>query len=118
MAKHIQTGKEGELLAVDYFSEKGYNVLHRNWRHKHWEVDIIASKNGLLHFIEVKTRTSLKFGYPEEKVGYKKLKYLIDASAEFLYLYPQWKRIQFDVLSLLIKKDGTVEYFLLEDVYL
>lgn len=118
MAIHNRTGEKGESLAVSYFSEKGYEILHRNWRHKHLEVDIIASFKGILHFIEVKTRTSLKYGYPEENVDVKKIRMLINASEEFLYQYPQWQRIQFDVLSINIKKDDTIDYFLIEDVYL
>ena len=118
MAKHNQTGASGESLAVEYFTENGYEILHRNWRHKHWEVDIIASKNGMLHFIEVKTRTSLKFGYPEENIDTKKIRFLINASEEYLYQNPQWQRIQFNVLSINIKEDGSADYFLIEDVYL
>jgi len=118
MAKHQETGSLGESLAAVYFSERGYEILHRNWRHKKLEVDIIASRNGILHFIEVKTRSGTKFGYPEENVTTKKIRFLVDASAEFLYLHPQWKRLQFDVLSVIIHPSGTAEYFLIEDVYL
>ena len=118
MAKHNQTGSSGEVLAMEYFIKNGYEILHRNWRHKHWEVDIIATRNAMLHFIEVKTRTSLKFGYPEENVDKKKISVLINASEEFLYQYPQWQRIQFDILSINIKADGSADYFLIEDVYL
>jgi putative endonuclease len=118
MAKHNQTGHSGEKLAVEYFLKKGYEILFQNWRHKHWEVDIIVSQNGILHFIEVKTRTSLKFGYPEENADSKKIRVLINAAEEFLFLYPQWQRIQFDILSVNINIDGSVEYFLIEDVYL
>ena len=118
MAGNLYTGNSGESLAVEYFLEKGYEILYRNWRYKRLEVDIIASRNGMLHFIEVKTRTSTKFGYPEENVSAKKIKFLIDASAEFLYINPQWKRIQFDVLSVVINPCAEVIYFLIEDVYL
>lgn len=118
MARHNNTGNQGEVMAVDYFMQKGYEILHRNWRSRHWEVDIIASRKGMLHFIEVKTRTSLKFGYPEESVDKKKIRDMINASAEFLFQNPQWQRIQFDILSILIKKNGVVEYFLIEDFYL
>ncbi len=119
MALHHHTGKQGEVLAAAYFIKNGYQVLFQNWRHKHWEVDIIATKNGTLYFIEVKTRTSLKFGFPEEKVDAKKIRYLINASEEFLFQNPQWQRIQFDILSILFKgKNQEPEYFLIEDVYL
>jgi putative endonuclease len=114
-----QVGKKGEALAVQYFIERNYTILHQNWRYRHWEVDIIASRAGILHFIEVKTRSSLLFGYPEENVDSKKIQYLINASEAFLYQYPQWQRIQFDILSITISKyNADVDYFLIEDVYL
>ena len=118
MATHNQTGNKGELLAADYFIKNGYKIIYQNWRHKHWEIDIIASKNSMLHFIEVKTRTSLKFGHPEEAVDKKKIRFLINASEEFLYQYPKWQRIQFDILSINIKDENIVDYFLIEDIYL
>ncbi|MEO6490704.1 MAG: YraN family protein [Ferruginibacter sp.] len=118
MARHNHTGSIGENLAITYFINKGHEILHTNWRHKNWEVDIISSQNGILHFIEVKTRTSLKFGYPEENVDTKKIKYLINAAEEFLIIYPHWQRIQFDVLSINMKEDNSVDYFLIDDVYL
>ncbi|CAN5717497.1 YraN family protein [soil metagenome] len=118
MANNRDTGNLGELLAEEYFVKKGYIILHRNWRHKQLEVDMIAHKNNMLHFIEVKSRTSSDFGYPEENVTKQKIKFLIDASAEFLYQYPQWKRIQFDVLAIVMKPGNEPEYFLIEDVYL
>lgn len=118
MAEHNRTGNKGELLAAAYLAEKGYQILHQNWRHSHWEVDIIAEKEGLLHFTEVKTRRSKKFGHPEETVTNKKIQNLINAAEEFLYQQPQWQRIQFNILSITILKDEPVEYFLIEDVYL
>ena len=116
MAGHNHTGSKGETLAAAYFAEKGYSLLHQNWRHSHWEVDIIASKNNTLHFIEVKTRRSKKFGMPEEKVGNKKIQNLLNAAEQYLHLHPQWKRIQFDILSIVMLLNEPVEYFLIEDV--
>ena len=118
MAKHIHTGKIGEQLGESFFIQQGYSILEKNWRHSHWEVDIILSKNNVLHFVEIKTRRSKKFGLPEEKVGAKKIQNLINAAEQYLYIHPEWKRIQFDILSIIIAGDGTVEYFLIEDVYL
>ena len=117
MAKHNDTGKTGEELAATWFEAKGYAILHKNWRHKNLEVDIIASKENILHFIEVKAVTTLQYGHPEDKINGKKIKNLINASEEFLYQNPQWQRIQFDVLSITMLKDKDVEYFLIEDVY-
>lgn len=91
-------------------------MLHRNWRHRHWEVDIIASYEDVLHFIEVKTRRNAKFGLPEESVGRRKMKSLAEASEEFQYRYPQWKRIQFDILSIHLAQDRPPEIFFIEDI--
>lgn len=118
MAHHNNTGKTGEDLAGIWFEEKGYTILHKNWRHKNLEVDIIATKNNMLHFIEVKAVTTLKFGNPEDKVSEKKIRNLINASEEYLFQNPQWQRIQFDVLSITMIKNTVTEYFLIEDVYL
>ena len=118
MAKHNQTGNTGENMAVEYFLQKGYAILHKNWRHYHWEVDIIANKDNILHFIEVKTRRNRQFGFPEDNVDKKKIRNLINAAEEFLTQYPDWERIQFNILAITMLKDEPVEYFLIEDVYL
>ena len=118
MAHHNLTGKLGEGMAVQYLQANGYSILHCNWRHLHWETDIIASKNSKLHFIEVKTRRTITFGHPEEDVSRKKIKNLMGAAEEFLLLYPDWKLIQFDILSITMKKNKEPEFFLIEDVAL
>lgn len=118
MAHHNTTGSTGEAMAIRHLTEKGFCILHQNWRHSHWEVDIIAAKENLLHFIEVKTRRTKKFGHPEDAVSKKKIQNLINAAEEYLYQFPQWKRIQFDILSITILKNEPVEYFFIEDVYL
>ncbi|GAB2821727.1 YraN family protein [Ferruginibacter profundus] len=118
MADHNITGSTGETMAVHYLIEKGFIILHQNWRHSHWEVDVIAAKENVLHFIEVKTRRTKKFGHPEEAVSKKKIRNLINASEEYLYRFPQWKRIQFDIISITILKNQPPEYFFIEDVFL
>ena len=118
MARHNNTGEEGEVMAATYLGEKGYQVLHRNWRHRHWEVDIIAHKQNVLHFFEVKTRRNRDYGFPEDSVDDKKIRNLIRAAEEYLHLHPNWIRVQFNIISITILKDQPVEYFLIEDVYL
>ncbi len=118
MAQHNITGNKGEALATTYLMENGYRILHQNWRYSHWEVDIIAEKETILHFFEVKTRLNKKFGNPEDAVDKKKIQNLINAAEEYLYQQPQWERIQFNILSITMLKGEPVEYFLIEDVYL
>ncbi len=118
MAQHNITGNKGESLAAIYLLQQGYIIMHQNWRYRHLEVDIIAEKDTILHFFEIKTRLTKQFGYPEGGVDSKKIQNLINAAEQYLYQQPQWERIQFNILSITILKDQPVEYFLIEDVYL
>ena len=118
MAKHNILGTEGEALAVKWLADRGFTVLHQNWRHSYYEVDVIAALGNVLHFIEVKTRRNKKFGEPEESVDNKKIANLMKAGEEFQYQFPQWKRVQYDVLSITIEPNGVANYFFIEDVYL
>lgn len=111
------TGRQGEDLAVNYLGKKGFMILHRNWRYKYVEIDIIAYKEKILHFIEVKTRTGAAFGLPEEAVSKKKMEQMKLGAEEYQYRHPEWKYVQFDVLGIRIFKDGNIEYWLNEDVY-
>ena len=118
MAEHNLLGKRGEDLAAAFLINNGYDVLHRNWRYSYFEIDIIATKGTKLHFIEVKMRSSLLYGLPEDAVTKKKFKKLLAAADEFLHLNPQYKYVQYDVLAITKKREEPIEYFLIEDVYL
>jgi putative endonuclease len=118
MAEHNKFGKDGEDMAVQWLQEKGYEILHRNWRHKQYEIDIIALKNNFLHIIEVKARHFSAFGHPEDSVRKKKFKNLQRAADEFLFLNPGHKWIQYGILAITLFNDKDPEFFLLEDVFL
>ncbi len=118
MALHNQIGKQGESLAVGFLLKKGYEILHRNWRYSHYEIDIIAVREKKLHIIEVKARNYSPFGYPEDSVSRKKFKYLQKAADEFLQHNHDYKWLQYDILSITLYKDKEPEFFLLEDVFL
>lgn len=118
MANHNDIGKNGESLAATYLQRKGYTIVCKNWRHSHYEIDIIASKGKKLHFIEVKTRSSALYGHPEDSVTKKKFRFLQNAADEYLYLNPGHHWIQYDILSITFQNEGPPEFFLLEDVFL
>ncbi len=113
-----EIGKAGEALALDYLRQNGFTILHCNWRFARYETDIIAVKGDRLHFIEVKTRRTATFGYPEESVSPKKMKHMMRCAAAYQGKYPGWKRIQYDVLSISLGQHETAKYFFIEDVYL
>ena len=111
------TGSKGEEMAVAHLGKLGYTIIERNWRFKHWEVDIIASKGNCMHFFEIKTRTSDMYGHPEESISKKKMMNLRNAAEEYQYLHPEWKYVQFDVLAIKMFYNQPVEIMLFEDVY-
>ncbi|MEO6000837.1 MAG: YraN family protein [Chitinophagaceae bacterium] len=118
MASHNELGRIGEAMAKTFLEERAFNILHLNWKHSYYEIDIIASKTGILHFIEVKTRRSQRFGLPEESVDQKKLEKMMNAADEFLYQFPGWERIQYDILSISVGNNDIPDFFFIEDVYL
>jgi len=118
MASHNDLGKEGEQMAVQWLRDHDYEILHVNWRHSFYEIDIVAGKDSFLHFVEVKARNYSAFGYPEDSVTKKKFKNLQKAADEYLFLNPGHKWVQYDILSITLFQDKEPEYFLIEDVYL
>ncbi len=61
---NLSLGKQGEEIAADFLKKKGMKILERNFRTPFGEIDVITEKNRKLHFVEVKTRRSTKFGKP------------------------------------------------------
>jgi len=118
MASHNQLGREAEQKAVNYLVEQGYEILHCNWRHSHYEIDIIAKKNDLLKIIEVKSLKTTEVRFPEESVTKKKFNHVRKAADEFLFQNPQYRHVQFDILSIILNPERGTEFFLIEDVFL
>ena len=102
MAFHNQLGEEGEKIAVNYLKSRGYIIHHTNWRMSHLEVDIIAEDNGELVFIEVKTRSSNKYGEPEEAVNDQKERDLLRLASVYLENLQLEVPARFDIISIII----------------
>jgi len=117
MAAHHEFGKAGEQMAADWLDQRGFQLIFRNWKYGRYEVDIIACRESVLHFIEVKSRHGDLFGKPEDWVDRKKGRHLLTAGEGFQQKYPEWSLIQFDILSILLTQDGKREFFFIEDVY-
>ena len=117
IALNQATGKKGEQIAASFLIDNGYEIQEKNWRHHHLEVDIIASKNGRLHIVEVKTRNSTRYGHPEESITKNKMKFLKNAAEAYQYQHKQWLYLQFDVIAITMISDIETEIFLIEDVY-
>ena len=110
-------GNKGEELAVSFLSANGYEVLHRNYWAGRAEVDIIARHESSLIFIEVKTRKSIDFGYPEEFVSEAQQERIHYAAEEYI-INKDWKGdIRFDILAIVWdgSKEPNIEHF--EDAF-
>lgn len=119
MATHLEIGKAGEKLAEEYLVKNGFAVIHRNWRcGGHEEIDLIATKDGKLHFVEVKYRTSTFGGPPEAAVTKQKIRVLMRGIEQFLYRYKEYDDFRLDVLSITQLPGKEAAYFFIEDVTL
>jgi putative endonuclease len=103
MNRHTSLGKKGEDIAVKYLLDSGYRIIGRNWRFHHKEIDIIATDETDVIFIEVKTRKDECYGEPEEAVDYKKQEFLIEAAEEYIILNNIDNNVRFDVISIILK---------------
>jgi len=93
-------GDRGEAYAANYLRQNGYRILTRNYRTKIGEIDLIAEDQDTLVFIEVKTRSSVRYGMPAEAVNYKKRQKIIQTA--YWYLCAQHREntiCRFDVLE-------------------
>jgi putative endonuclease len=84
-----ETGALGEKLARDFLKKKGYRILETNYRYPRGEIDIIALQKDCLVFIEVRTKSSLSFGTPEESVTFTKMQHLENGAYHYLQNHPK-----------------------------
>lgn len=110
-------GPRGEAIAVRYLESKGYQILERNYRHKHAEVDIIAANDQFLVIVEVKSRTSLWFGAPEAAITAQKVEQLCLAAGFYQELKDIRKEIRFDVITVHFPKGKTARLRHIKDAF-
>lgn len=106
MAKHYELGKKGEQLAVNFLLERNYNILERNYRFDKAEVDIIANKGDVLAVVEVKTRSTLDFGNPQDFVKPKQIKNLVKAVDEYITENNLDVEVRFDIIAIVKVENG------------
>ena len=101
-----EIGKIGEELACKYLEDNGYKIVERNFEAKQGEIDIIALDKQEIVFIEVKTRTSKKYGEPAEAVNQTKQKHLIKTIKYYLYIRNlENEFIRIDIIEIYISKN-------------
>ncbi len=118
MAKHNEIGEKGEGVAARYLEKKRYIVVNRNYRRKWGELDIIAQKDGILHFVEVKTVSRVSWGgrfeqevnnyRPEDNMHPWKLKRLSRAIQTYLLENKSEAEWQFDLICVFLDMEKRV----------
>ncbi|MCI8519004.1 MAG: YraN family protein [Clostridia bacterium] len=89
MNKKQVEGKTGETIASDYLDGIGYRLLHKNFRCKQGEIDLIAKDGEDIVFIEVKTRRSTNYGEAREAVNREKIRHIMKTAMYYLYMTRQ-----------------------------
>ncbi|WP_224485113.1 YraN family protein [Robertkochia aurantiaca] len=116
MAVHNQYGKLAESLACDLVIQKGYTVLERNYRFDRAEADIIARDGDRLVCIEVKARSRLKYGLPQEAVTRSKIRQLVKVMHHFVTERDIKQEVRFDIIAV-SGKGKTLEIEHIEDAF-
>ncbi len=116
MAEHNELGKIGESLAAEFLVQKGYTILQTNWTFQKAEIDIIAQKENVLAVIEVKTRSSLDFGLPQDFVKPKKIQLLVKAINEYVVSNKLDVDVRFDIIAI-YKEASQFHFEHLEDAF-
>ena len=116
MALHNDLGKEGEKLAKDFLIKKGYEILEQNYRYQKAEVDIIAKYRGTLIVIEVKTRSTIDYGNPQDFVKPKQVQQLVKAIDHYIEERDLDIEVRFDVIAIIKNKKG-IQIEHLEDAF-
>jgi putative endonuclease len=116
MNENMKTGNDGEDAARAFLEQKGYEILERNYRYRRSEVDLIVKHNNWLVFVEVKTRSSAFFGYPEEFVDRKKQFLIFEAAENYMYEKDWNGNVRYDIVSVMSAK-GKMEVYHIEDAF-
>lgn len=97
-------GRLGEELAAGYLQQEGYEILCRNYRCSFGEIDVIARKDGIICFVEVKTRSTDRYGQPAEAVNREKQRRIRLTAAFFLEEEEYFCRgTEFQVMEILVR---------------
>ncbi len=117
--ERARIGRLGEEAVVSHLRRAGYEICARNWRSGSYELDIVARRYEVLHFIEVKTRQADALTSPEEALTAQKIRSLHRAARLYIGQYGrryegyEW---QFDLAAVRVGADGRMQVELIEQV--
>ena len=112
MAEHNLTGKWGEQIATEFLVAKGYDIVERNWRLEHLELDIIARNAQRVIFVEVKTRKDREYADPVQLITKKKLNNIVRCANAYMQRYNVNFSAQFDIIIISgTQEDYTIDHY-------
>ena len=115
MAQHNEKGTEAELMAAKMLEKKGYEIVQQNYRFGKGEIDLIAFKDDWLVFVEVRARSDVAYGFPEETISKAKAN-LLKKTAEAYIFAENWQgKVRFDIVAILVGKQFEIMHF--EDAF-
>ena len=107
--KNKTLGRKGENRAVKFLKNSGYRILERGYKNPFGEVDIIATKNDVIAFIEVKTRLNENYGAPSEAVDRKRREKYKKAAEYYFYGKQIEVTVRFDIIEIVCGKINHIE---------
>ncbi|MBT2283202.1 YraN family protein [Paenibacillus polymyxa] len=105
-----QKGRLGEEAACRWLRENDYRIIRQNWRCRSGEIDIIASCDGLIVFVEVRSRSgAAQYGTPQESVDMRKMQQVRSTASVYLQMTGETDlQIRFDVIAVMLNQTGDV----------
>lgn len=111
--QNYKKGKTGEDIAESYLVKNGFRIIEKNWNTRFGEIDLIATKNNVLHFVEVKLKVGTYFGSPEEMINKRKIWQVMKTGEAYLLknkqLASQYAKTQVDAVCIVINHEGVEE---------
>ena len=115
MTAKQECGNAGEQAAADWLRNNGYMIVERNWRAGRYEIDIIASRWGILHIVEVKTRRADSLTAPEDAITERKFRSLRRAASAYMAQHRSQEEVQFDLIAIDAYPDGSMQVRFIEN---
>ncbi len=103
-----ELGRQGEQYAREHLSQNGYRIVAQNWRCRTGEIDLVAERDGVLVFVEVRTRRMTgRYGTPQESVDFRKQRQVRETAQMYLYRHRLYDvKVRFDVICVLLSPEG------------
>ena len=102
MAKHNILGRQGEDIAAEYLIQQGYTIQDRDWHCGHKDLDLVVTKDNVIAFVEVKTRTGTEWGDPQDFVNDRKIRSIVHSADAYLRFNQINMEVRFDIISVVL----------------